>query len=1058
MDKVGSKKSIVGLSLLVLAQVVLFMIVYLATIAVGAGLVYFVFHASLWIIPPFFGAFVPEMMRFGKLGLALIVIVVIAIVGLWAFVAAVGVYLVKPMLIFPKRKKDYGREIHREDSPQLYDMIMETAKAAGVRRPKHIYVNHEVNACVFFNTGFWNIFLPVRKNLAIGLGLFESTNTEEVKSVIAHEFGHFAQGSMHVGSVLYVSNKVITDLVYRRDWLDSLMLRWCLEDGIWGFWGVMTQSIVIKFRDLVEYLYRCQQRNYMKLSRQMEYDADAVACRIVGTETFVSALCKIQKIDRSFDFYNRALVSFANQDQTVSDYWKGYELSIPNMEAMGMKSITCEELETVPDVETARSRVSIEEIWESHPSIESRIDHAHSLAIMPCDTSFKKSAWEMVDPSLKAEVSSGVIKLIIGNRENVSTIDWKYFSEQLAKKIEYSFFPKEVEVFFARRIITDMESSEDNDPLTDENRGLILEYEQALNDKHLLSLLKEGKVPVKHFLYNGIDHTVTSVPVDEHEKYVNGLKEKVGKIDAGIKALAMSKTEDKSLIIAAYDAIGYAQPIIALINEDYLPVRDDMIKALNEAKIAGEGDYASLRDWIDSYEKALKDVLNNLRYRQVAPFMSQEEHKHIIDFLDRGSSFSGGIDGDAVGHMFSVTDWILRVHDRLSHSAKKVIVNVILDKELPDLGFLELWRSRDADSYKDTGHDSSRDTNTSPSADSGEHLVIDSAYGRLDLRIPTYEEIDVVYYQEWFRCRMWEKFEQLERGHKFDYGLVATVPFNEMEGRITCANPEDEQKFLAEIQEYYRFLETQFQEPDWRKMSDLADQGSPHANCRMAELYLSQKRHNMAFGAAMKGALAGDSDGMVILGILESSGPERNPELAVNLFKCASVGGNMHALCNLGLRYAKGDGIEQNESRAVRLFERAASQGNTYAQNNVGYMYLNGKGVEPDPERGLFWLYKAANNGYETAVNTIWQYHKSIGDTEQYIKIVQQGAMNGIEACRIELDLINMSGSVNFDMTGNNPRPVHDTAIGQGLCPVCGKPVGPRTTTCPHCKEIIREE
>ena len=1049
MDRITK---ITGLSLLVLAQVVLFVIVYLATIGLGIGLVYLAFHASIWIIPPFFENVAPEILRLGKLGVLLLVGIIIGIVGLWAFIVAVGVYLIKPLFIFPKRTKDYGLEIKREDSPKLYDMIMETADAAGVRKPKHIYVNHEVNACVFFNTGFWNIFLPVRKNLAIGLGLFESTNIEEVKSVIAHEFGHFAQSSMRVGSVLYIANKVITDLAYRRDKLDSLMLRWCLQDGVWGFWGKVTQSVVIKFRSLVDYMFRRLQRNYMKLSRQMEYDADAVACRIVGTETFISALCKIQQLGRSFDFYNRVLSNFADQNQTVSDYWKGYEMTLPNMDVMDMKLTSFDTVESTPELESVRSRVSIEEIWESHPSIENRIKHAHSLSFANSNSNPKIPAWDLVSDELKFKVSQNLLSQLKESRDSISTIEWTNYSEILVKKIELSFFPKEVEIFFDRDIITDSESLSSEKPLTDENRTLVMEFEQAMRDKHLLSLLNSGKIPVKHFIYNGTDYSVDNVPLSEHDQYVDELKVKVAEIDTSIRKYAESKAKDISLVSAAYDAIAYAQSICASIKTDFLPVKEDMVKELNEAKIAGEEDFDILRSWLDSYETALKDLLKNLKYRQIVPFITKEEHEHMIGFLDASRSFITGINSDAINHMFAVTDWILRVHNNLAHTAKMVVISIVLDKDIPDVKFLELWAQTNLEMSND-------DESSSP--DDKEHVVIDSAHGRLNLVVPTDEEIETVYYQEWFRCHMWEKYENLERGQKFDYSLVATVPFNEENGRLSCSNPKDEEKFHVEMQEYYRFLETHVQEPDWSKISEAADNGSSHACSRMAELYLSQNRYNMAFEAAMKGALDGDSDGMVMLGILESTGQERHPDLAVKLFKCAAAGGNMHALCNLGLRYAKGEGVTQDETKAIRLFERAAFQGNSFAQNNVGYMFLNGKGAEIDTEKGLYWLYKAANHGYEAAVNTIWKYHKSVGDTDQYIKVVQWGAEHGLEECQAELDIINMLGTqsvnnvLNYDVVVNNPVPVYDTTIGQGLCPVCGKPVKPDTTTCPHCKELI---
>lgn len=1047
--------------MLVLAQVVLFVLAYLATIALGIGLVYLAFHACVWILPPFFTNVAPEIMRLGRLGIVLLAGIVIGIAGLWAFIVAVGVYLIKPLFIFPKRSREYGREIKREDSPKLFDLIADTAKAAGVRMPKHIYVNHEVNACVFFNTGFWNIFFPVRKNLAIGLGLFESTNTEEVKGIIAHEFGHFAQSSMRVGSLLYVANKVITDLAYRRDRLDNMMLRWCLQDGIWGFWGKATQSVIIRFRGLVDYMFRAQQRNYMKLSRQMEYDADAVACKIVGTDTFVSALCKIQRLSKNFDFYNRVLGNFANQNQMVSDYWKGYTLTLPQMSMFGVSSIEYNRNETNPDADESKSRVSIEEVWESHPSTLKRVEHARTLNLHPAKSINPVPAWDLIETQLREGISADLLIKIKGNNTGISEISWEDFSNTLKKNIEASIFPKEIEAFFNRDITDKVVETIIEDPTSDDNKHIIAEYEQAQQDSHLLKLLNDGKIPVKRFLYNGVEFTIDHVPLKEHHHYTADLLRKVEVIDASIKSIAKSKSSDEKQIEAAYEAINYAQSVTKRLKDDFLPVRGEMIKELNEAKIADEGDFDVLKNKLDSYETAIKDILKSLQYRKITPFMSREEHQHMIEFLDASRSFRYGIDSNAVNHMFAVTDWIMRVHDHLSHAAKMVIINTLLGKELPDTNFLKLWmEDKQVESANEDANEDVNNTN-----DGRERLVIESAHGTLQLSVPTDEEIDTVYYEEWFRCHMWLKFEALEGDQKFDYSLVATVPFKEENGNISCVNPEDEQKFLIEIQEYHRFVETNIQETNWRSLSDAADQGSAYANSRMAGLYFQQNRYNMAFEAAMKGALGGDAYGIVILGILdESSGEGAQPERAVNLFKCAAVGGNMHALCNLGLRYAKGDGIEQDESKAIRLFERSAFQGNSFAQNNLGYMYLTGKGVEADPKKGLYWLYQAANHGYEAAVNTIWRYYKSVGDTDNYVDMVRRGAHQGIEECARELELIrvannrNSNPALNYDVTFNNPAPIYDTTANVDSCPVCGKWVAPGTTVCPHCKETIWEE
>ena len=77
---------------------------------------------------------------------------------------------------------------------------------------------------------FGVFFFPIKKNLEIGLGLSDGTSVEEVKSIIAHEFGHFSQNSMKVGSTVYVTNTVLHDLIYAEDFWDRFVDKWCLSD------------------------------------------------------------------------------------------------------------------------------------------------------------------------------------------------------------------------------------------------------------------------------------------------------------------------------------------------------------------------------------------------------------------------------------------------------------------------------------------------------------------------------------------------------------------------------------------------------------------------------------------------------------------------------------------------------------------------------------------------------------------------------------------------------------------------------------------------------------
>lgn len=1000
MQFVPWNANITKLSLSVLAQVGLFLLVYLSTIALGVLLAYLAFYASLFVVPFFFETVGLFLLRLGKAGLLLNICCIIAYVGLWVFVAALAVYLLKPLFIFPKKNKNLGREIKRADSPELYDLIESTAKAAGVKSPKHIYVNHEVNACVFFNTSFWNIFLPVRKNLSIGLALFESTNTEEVRSIIAHEFGHFAQNSMRVDSVLYVSNKIISDLVYRRDKLDYWLLRWCLKSGIWGFWGRVTQTVVMWFRNMLEGIYRNQQRSYMKLSRQMEYDADAVACRIVGPKTFVSALCKVERLITAFDFYKYVLDGIAKQNQTISDYWEGYSQTRSRMADVDISLTSFDKEETRPNNVNSNSRITVEEIWQTHPSTIKRINHALQLNLQEREKQPAKPSWDIVDDGIKKLVSDDVLAGMKEDDKEVTTIGWDEYLRALDDKIKDSVYPASVDPFFDRTIFTDMDGTVEtvDDPLSESNKSIIRDYEQALVDKQTLNMLKTEKLPLKNFMYNGVCYPINEVPLDIHDKYLSGLESKAKGIDISIRKLAMSKVEDVKYVDAAYRAIGYVQSLVERIQTELISKQNKIEDDFGRVNIAGPEDYENLRNRLVKFEATLKEILNSLDLNKVMLFMASSERVYMKYYAGTPNSFSGYIDSDAVEQTFFMVKWILSIYKNVSRAAKMYIMSAVLDEKPLPPAFLELW-------VENKGEDTSKLQNAE-TEDGRDHVIIESnCYGTLNLSVPTDEEIDTVSPEEEFRYRMWEKYDALEEKKDFDLRQVTTVPIKESCDNYTYLNPEDKERFLLEMREIIKFEQDILEDDNWDIISERAKDGDPQANGKMAGLYLEQERYDSAYDAAMKGALGGDINSIMTLGLMEGYGEIKTPELVTKLFKCSAVGGDAYALNNLAFNYINGIGIPQDMSRAVVLYERAARQGNSRAENNLGNSYLNGHGVEVDPEKGVYWLRKAIGHGNKNSINLLWSYYKSIGDTKQYMDTLMYGAEHGVAECNQELRL-----------------------------------------------------
>ncbi|MFC2494247.1 MAG: M48 family metallopeptidase, partial [Prevotella sp.] len=196
----------------VLYRIALFVLVYLSLVALGLILLYIGYEwATFWGIDMLQRAFDGTNSGFVML------ILLGAYLGVIALCLMFGLFLVK--FIFTQLNvEEEGRiQVKESDCPQLFELIRHVARATKCPMPHKVFLSTEINACVYFNTTFWSMFFPVRKNLVLGVGLFATTSTEEIKGILAHEFGHFSQDSMKISSVVYTANIVMGNLVYGED-------------------------------------------------------------------------------------------------------------------------------------------------------------------------------------------------------------------------------------------------------------------------------------------------------------------------------------------------------------------------------------------------------------------------------------------------------------------------------------------------------------------------------------------------------------------------------------------------------------------------------------------------------------------------------------------------------------------------------------------------------------------------------------------------------------------------------------------------------------------------
>ncbi len=244
--------------------------------------------------------------------------------GLLAVVGAAGsaflaVFMLKALFFSKRGSTGNPFEVTAAQQPELFKFLHELADRAGAPRPHRVFLSAGVNAAVFYDLSLLNLVIPSRKNLEIGLGLVNALSLGELRAVLAHEFGHFAQRAMAVGRWVYVAQQIAAHLVARRDKLDQFLHQVSRVDFRIAWIGWCLGVVVWSIRSLVDSAFQGVVLMQRALSREMEMNADLVAVSLTGSDALVHALHKLQAAD---DAWARALgfaASERSRGRRVSD-------------------------------------------------------------------------------------------------------------------------------------------------------------------------------------------------------------------------------------------------------------------------------------------------------------------------------------------------------------------------------------------------------------------------------------------------------------------------------------------------------------------------------------------------------------------------------------------------------------------------------------------------------------------------------------------------------------------------------------------------------------------
>ncbi|WP_291048421.1 M48 family metalloprotease [Empedobacter sp. UBA1574] len=294
--------------------------------------------------------------------------------GLLALGGLIVYYNIKFILNIFKKTATNGIEIFETDQPELFKLIKATADKVGTKHPKKVFIIDDVNAYVSYSNNLQSLVFPTRKNLSIGVGLLHGISQNELKGIIAHEFGHFSQKSMTIGSHVGNATKIMEDILYSNQTLKFDVDNLGQINGIVGFISMGAVAYNKMIESILKIIHKKLEFNYLKLSREMEFHADQIATNVVGIETMSKPLLRIEL----YQFVYQELANFytnlqddkkfstniyQNMNQLVDFYIDDYELFLENNLA----------IVGINEFNQNHSLLQFEDLWSTHPEMDKRL-------------------------------------------------------------------------------------------------------------------------------------------------------------------------------------------------------------------------------------------------------------------------------------------------------------------------------------------------------------------------------------------------------------------------------------------------------------------------------------------------------------------------------------------------------------------------------------------------------------------------------------------------------------------------------------------------------------
>lgn len=196
----------------------------------------------------------------------------------WILVVVVAIAIGRG--IFSRRERAHadpgGLLIDEAEQPELWREVRELAGFAGTRAPDEVRLVANVNAGVMEETKLLGLVGGTRR-MFLGAPLLIGLTRQQLRSVLAHELGHYSGRHTALGALTYRGTEAIERVLTN---LEGNIVRIPLE--------------------LYGRLYRAASQT---VNRRQELEADRLSAELVGPATAAAALQELDALDPAWRFF-----------------------------------------------------------------------------------------------------------------------------------------------------------------------------------------------------------------------------------------------------------------------------------------------------------------------------------------------------------------------------------------------------------------------------------------------------------------------------------------------------------------------------------------------------------------------------------------------------------------------------------------------------------------------------------------------------------------------------------------------------------------------------------